>query len=414
MPKLPPAIVSLVRVGPSTARLSNRGLISIVGPQATDWLSGILASTVPNPPTGHFFTAILQAHASTTFFYSLFYRLLISRFPSTFFKGRVLHDAFVYNHPTSDGYILEYDSRLPITGADHEAGGNHIPAPPLIKYLKQFVLRTKVKVRDISDEYDVWASWGSEHETSWETLRNWRWAERSNIPEQLWEEGDVPWGKEPLLLRDRRGVGMGQRRLISKGVKPPEVETHDTVTEEDYTIHRIVRGVPEGSREIIPGVSFPMEANLDVMGGGTYSVFTSRSTRNKISWMSLVDFRKGCYVGQELTVRTYHTGVIRKRIFPVALHDSSKPLEEVEQLVSEAPADKTIKPFVIGDVRKPRGTGQLLNSVKGIGLALLRTDHLEAVDKGWVGLVIGEGAEQRRVSYWYPDWWPHGVEEQAL
>jgi folate-binding Fe-S cluster repair protein YgfZ len=132
--------------------------------------------------------------------------------------------------------------------------------------------------------------------------------------------------------------------------------------------------------------------------------------------MNLVDFRKGCYIGQELTVRTYHTGVIRKRVFPVALHDSSRPLEEVEQLVSEAPADKTIKPLVLdtgGDIRKPRGTGKLLNSVSGLGLALLRTDHLEAVDKGGIGLVIGEGAEQRRVSYWYPDWWPHRVEDQA-
>jgi len=189
---------------------------------------------------------------------------------------------------------------------------------------------------------------------------------------------------------------MGQRRLVSKGVEPPEAGTHDTVTEEDYTIHRIVRGIPEGSREIIPGASFPMEANLDVMGG--------------------VDFRKGCYVGQELTVRTYHTGVIRKRIFPVALHDSSKPLQEAEELDSEAPADKTIKPLVLGtggDIRKPRGTGKLLNSVKGIGLALLRTDHLEATDRGGVCLVIGEGEKQRRVSHWYPDWWPHRVEEQA-
>lgn len=33
-----------------------------------------------------------------------------------------------------------------------------------------------------------------------------------------------------------------------------------------------------------------------------------------------VDFRKGCYVGQELTVRTYHTGAIRKRVFPVLIH----------------------------------------------------------------------------------------------
>ena len=34
----------------------------------------------------------------------------------------------------------------------------------------------------------------------------------------------------------------------------------------------------------------------------------------------IVDFRKGCYVGQELTVRTYHTGIIRKRILPVMIH----------------------------------------------------------------------------------------------
>ena len=37
-----------------------------------------------------------------------------------------------------------------------------------------------------------------------------------------------------------------------------------------------------------------------------------------------VDFRKGCYVGQELTVRTYHTGVIRKRILPVEIHPMSE------------------------------------------------------------------------------------------
>jgi folate-binding Fe-S cluster repair protein YgfZ len=132
--------------------------------------------------------------------------------------------------------------------------------------------------------------------------------------------------------------------------------------------------------------------------------------------MSSVDFRKGCYVGQELTVRTYHTGVIRKRIFPVALHESSKSLEEVKQLISEPPTNGIIKPLVLdvgGDIRKPRGTGKLLSSVKGVGMALLRTDHLEAVDKGGVGLVIGEGAEQRRISYWYPDWWPHRVEEHA-
>ena len=30
-----------------------------------------------------------------------------------------------------------------------------------------------------------------------------------------------------------------------------------------------------------------------------------------------VSFHKGCYLGQELTARTHHTGVIRKRIMPL-------------------------------------------------------------------------------------------------
>jgi hypothetical protein len=76
---------------------------------------------------------------------------------------------------------------------------------------------------------------------------------------------------------------MGQRKLVSKGVRPLETGTHDTVTEEDYTIHRIVRGVPEGSREIIPGASFPMEANLDVMGGGAFSTFLQQLERRRIT-----------------------------------------------------------------------------------------------------------------------------------
>jgi len=74
---------------------------------------------------------------------------------------------------------------------------------------------------------------------------------------------------------------MGQRRLVSKGDKPPEAGTHDTAKEDDYTIHRIVRGVPEGTQEIIPGTSFPMEANLDVMGGGTYSILFHNSLEKK-------------------------------------------------------------------------------------------------------------------------------------
>ncbi|KNZ46044.1 hypothetical protein VP01_760g12 [Puccinia sorghi] len=52
-------------------------------------------------------------------------------------------------------------------------------------------------------------------------------------------------------------------------------------------------------------LTLPFEANLDHHQG--------------------VDFRKGCYVGQELTARTYHTGVIRKRLVPVHIVKAGHP-----------------------------------------------------------------------------------------
>lgn len=124
-----------------------------------------------------------------------------------FYQGRVLHDAFVYSHTKPDGktgYLLEYDSRPS-------------EAPPLIPTLKRYILRSKVRLRDVSDEYDVWAAWGSEKEKQWETERQWRLA-RSGAIEPNWDEEPTwPWGTEPERLRDRRSVGMGHRLLVKKG-----------------------------------------------------------------------------------------------------------------------------------------------------------------------------------------------------
>lgn len=46
----------------------------------------------------------------------------------------------------------------------------------------------------------------------------------------------------------------------------------------------------------------------------------ARGTQLISRFGKIVDFRKGCYVGQELTIRTYHTGVVRKRIVPIQIY----------------------------------------------------------------------------------------------
>ncbi|THH12631.1 hypothetical protein EW146_g7514 [Bondarzewia mesenterica] len=253
------------------------------------FLNGLLSSFVPNPPRGPFLSAFLHA------------------------QGRVLYDVFVYTrdaggHPA---YFLEYDSRVASSSSD---------VPGLLGYLKRHVLRSNVRVRDATEEHDVWAAWGNEPIASWDGLRRWNVAQSGAIEPQWDKQNQWPWGTEDEVIRDRRAVGMGLRRLVKKGDRrecahialspvnctrrplmrvAQEAVNHDEASEEDYTLHRIMHGVPEGSLDIPPMQAFPMDSNLDMMGG--------------------LDFRKGCYVGQELTVRTYHTGVIRKRILPVML-----------------------------------------------------------------------------------------------
>ncbi|TFK43598.1 hypothetical protein BDQ12DRAFT_596624 [Crucibulum laeve] len=243
---VPPALRGLLRSTPTIAPIPHRGILSVFGPQASEFLNGLLATSIREPIKGPIFSTFLHAQAGGFIFKRC---------------GRVLYDVFLYSADSNGkrGYLLEYDARPS-------------EAPPLLSYIKRHVLRSKVKVRDVSGEYDVWAAWGAPGDRLWESKRNWDWA-RSGAVEPVWDTSEMwPWG----------------------------TASHDLVTEESYALHRILHGVPEGSTEIVPMQAFPMDSNLDVMGG--------------------LDFRKGCYVGQELTVRTYHTGVIRKRILPVVIH----------------------------------------------------------------------------------------------
>ncbi|KLO16337.1 Aminomethyltransferase folate-binding domain-containing protein, partial [Schizopora paradoxa] len=346
----------LLRTTPTIAPVPHRSLLYVSGSQCSEFLNGILATSVPKPARGPFFTTILHP------------------------QGRVLHDAIVYTKKDAkaqDGYIIEFDSR-------------ESEAPPLLQALKRFVLRSKVKIQDVSNDFDVWSIWGSEKEKSWDGTRQWNWA-RSGVVEPVWSEDEPwPWGSEELSIRDRRAVGMGRRVLVRKGDKPSESSTHETADHDTYTLHRMIHGVPEGIFDIPPMHATPMESNLDVMGG--------------------LDFRKGCYVGQELTVRTYHLGVLRKRIFPISVGDYSNASTSKGMPSSQS----DIKPFYVEDLppaERPRlrGTGKLLDTIQGVGLALLRLEHVDAVDKGILKFQIRSediGGRTWDIRHWWPDWWP--------
>jgi hypothetical protein len=118
-----------------------------------------------------------------------------------------MYDVFLHAAPRHDGYLLEYDSRA----------SSLFDVPPLYQYLKRHVLRSRVKISQVTDQFDVWASWGSQRDREFETPRQWAW-ERSGAVEPDWgSETQWPWGTTACIFHDRRGVGLGRRLLVRQG-----------------------------------------------------------------------------------------------------------------------------------------------------------------------------------------------------
>ena len=125
-------------------------------------------------------------------------------------------------------------------------------------------------------------------------------------------------------------------------------------------------------------------------------------------------------MGQELTVRTYHTGVIRKRIMPVSITpmSSQKKAGNASTPGASLPLHKAIQAERLAsstsdaDTRptRPRGTGTLLSNFNGLGLALLRLEHVEGVERGDLVMSFtleGDGMSNKwLVQPRRPSWWP--------
>lgn len=154
-----------------------------------------------------------------------------------------------------------------------------------------------------------------------------------------------------------------------------------------------MRGVAEGQKEIPREETLPMNANIDLMNG--------------------IDFKKGCYIGQELTIRTHHTGVVRRRILPIALYDvSSSAPEKLEYDSSFSfPAPERETDIRKADKRK-RATGKFIGSVGNIGLGMCRLEQMTDLVVSGEGssfnpedkFTVAIGEDNLGVKAFVPDW----------
>lgn len=358
--------------------LSSRRLIDITGPDAAKFLQGIVTQNVlaqNNAAARHSdpcYSAILNA------------------------SGRVLFDVFIYPDtriaPATPGcnFLLEVD-------ADQAEG--------LEKHLRRYKLRANVSVGLVAPgEVTVWHAWSSTNSLA------------------VKEHDEGPHGSKLVnLLRDPRAPGLGYR-IVKAGQEPPLVDlprvavSRPEEEEAAYRVRRYLYGVPEGPDELVQTKALPLEGNLDVMGG--------------------VDFRKGCYVGQELTIRTKHQGIVRKRILPVMLYGgqgegeatgSSGPPETLEYRpeLSGVDAADIPKDASIGRVgKKGRSAGKWRGGVGNVGLALCRLETMTDVvlpgetaatsydpaDEFVMETQPGEDRTKVKVKAFVPEWLRKGLD----
>ena len=167
-------------------------------------------------------------------------------------------------------------------------------APALAKRLALYKLRAKVEIADVTSE----------------------------LAAHVGDEGPEGARADPRL------AAMGARWLA------PPASGDDAA----YHARRVALGVPEFGADYGPGEAFPMDVNLDALGA--------------------VDYKKGCFVGQEVASRMYRRGEVRKRSWTVR---AAAPLT--------VGASVTAGASTLGTITSADGTA---------GIALVRVDRVAA------------------------------------
>ncbi|CAN8061711.1 unnamed protein product [Agarophyton chilense] len=229
---------------------------------------------------------------------------------------------------------------------------DHQLVPSLIRHLKQYRLRADVQVSDESPTHSVWSLVGV--------------------------EDNNPVLRDSRIFEDPRLKEIGLRAIVDETYcAPPGVVVAD---EREYTRLRILNGVPDAGD--FANTPLPLDLALHLLNA--------------------VSFKKGCYLGQELTARSHFTGVVRKRITPVSVADKTGVMSERGEGIVSNDADLHLESGT--DIMlegKSKSIGKVSSSVDNIGLAVLRLADL-VEHQGGRQLRLRDG---RAVRAWRPPWW---------
>ncbi|XP_023018729.2 putative transferase CAF17 homolog, mitochondrial [Leptinotarsa decemlineata] len=318
--------------------LKHRSLLRVAGNEVKEFLQGLITNDIN--------------HLSQSLGGSMYTMFLNT-------KGRVIQDTIIYRTKEIDTFLVECDN-----GALDQ----------LAKHLKMYRVRRKIDIVSMKDELHVHVLFSNnsirtEHDENashtkldgivvpCDTLKG-------TMPET---STSTTIYKNLSIYKDPRVIELGSRIISKEGtdVKQQITELVGAVesphSHENYKLLRYSLGIGEGINDLPSDNCFPLECNCDYLHG--------------------ISFHKGCYIGQELTARTHHTGVVRKRLMP--LYFKSVP--------TKLPVDSII-------IHQTKNIGKLRGVEGNLGLALLRVSS--ALEFG--NITVGNGI----ASVQKPHWWP--------
>ena len=237
--------------------LEDRGLISITGDDAKNFLQNIITNDIE------------KVNKSCSIFSALFTP-----------QGKYLFEFFLVQ--SKDGYLLDCDSK-----ATNE----------IISYLTKYKLRSKIEIKDLSSEYIIGII----------SLEKFKEIQKNENK----QTDTIEYRNSPIFI-DTRNNKLGARILstleklyltikkLGLKIDKPEI----------YYKEAHILGVPVKGVENLKEQLFGLEANFEELRA--------------------IDFKKGCYIGQENTARMKLKNKLRRRLLPIETQDNVKTGDELK------------------------------------------------------------------------------------
>ena len=182
-------------------------------------------------------------------------------------QGKFLYEFIIIKHKS--GYLLDCEKPQ---------------AEELFKQLSLYKLRSKVEILNLSNEFVV-AAFSHEKFLTFDEAKD--------------QSGyTIKYREDPIFL-DPRNKDLGARLIINLEklyLSLKKLDLHDANLKEYYSLSHSLGIVPKDLNKLKEKL-FGIECNFEELNG--------------------IDFKKGCYVGQENTARIKLKNKLSKRLFPI-------------------------------------------------------------------------------------------------